>query len=407
MKLQKIALLLLPTALLILGMSCSDKQPTDLHTPGGTKDMNHMSEKLRDAQREALRALPRQVIHPKNNPNSSVKVELGRLLFFDPILSGSKDVACATCHHPSTGYAEFRDLPIGVNGQGLGRKRTFKEPNDIPFTKRNTPTVLNTAFNGLDNINPYDPEQAPMFWDNRERSLEKQALGPIHAFEEMRGHDFTEQEITTELERRLQAIPAYVRLFTEAFPAAEAITLDHATQAIATFERRLVTTDSRFDQYKRGNMDALSLSEKHGLETFIRVGCTKCHHGPMLSDFKTHVLGVPHHVQLSTPDLGLDETGAFRTPTLRNLRYTAPYMHNGKFSTLEKVLEFYEDMALKNTQLLSVEYEQLDPHARAITIKTRDIGPIIAFLNTLNGERFDVAIPQDVPSGLPVGGYIH
>ncbi len=121
------------------------------------------------------------------------------MLFFDPILSGNKDVACATCHHPNTGYAEFLDISIGTNAKGLGSSRKFNTPNDIPFVKRNSQTIINTAFNGINTYNKYNPEDAPMFWDDRVKSLELQALEPIKAFEEMRGHGFDETEILDEI----------------------------------------------------------------------------------------------------------------------------------------------------------------------------------------------------------------
>ncbi|MFT3747915.1 MAG: cytochrome-c peroxidase [Agriterribacter sp.] len=112
-------------------------------------------------------ALPLEYKSPKDNPSTPEKIELGRLLFYDPILSGGKDVACATCHHPEFGYAESLELPIGVNGKGLGERRTFNKHNDIPFTKRNAQSLLNVAFNGIDNDGNYIPEEAPMFWDLR------------------------------------------------------------------------------------------------------------------------------------------------------------------------------------------------------------------------------------------------
>src|SRR5258706_6250368 len=137
--------------------------------------------------RDALSALPRYVNGHADNPLSSDKVALGRLLFWDPILSGNRDVACASCHHPRFGYAENRDLSVGVNGVGLGESRRFASPNAIPFVKRNSQTLLNIAFNGIDRAGGYDPQAAPMFLDMRVGSLEAQTLQPIKAFEEMRG----------------------------------------------------------------------------------------------------------------------------------------------------------------------------------------------------------------------------
>ena len=122
-------------------------------------------------------ALPERVDAPPDNPLTADKVALGKLLFWDPILSGHRDVACASCHHPRAGYAEDRDISIGVNGTGFGRSRRFQSPNSIPFVKRNSPTMLNVGFNGVDQTGRYTPASAPMFWDMRVRSLERQALG--------------------------------------------------------------------------------------------------------------------------------------------------------------------------------------------------------------------------------------
>ena len=295
----------------------------------------------------AITALPETVKAPQNNLPSEEKELLGKLLFFDPILSGGKDVACATCHHPENGYAEFRDLSIGPNASGLGSKRKFNRENDIPFVKRNSQTVINSAFNGIDTYKRYDPENAPMFWDDRAKSLEKQALEPIKAFEEMRGHGFAENEILEIVVERLKNIPEYQKLFEAAFQEEGAVTVENLGKAIASFERTLVTNNSRFDRYMRGEQDAILLSEKEGFELFKSVGCVNCHNGPMFSDYKPHVLGVPQNRKLPVPDAGIQDSFQFRTPTLRNLRFTAPYMHNGSFSNLKEVLEFYEGEELK------------------------------------------------------------
>lgn len=351
-------------------------------------------------------ALPEIVLTPKDNPTTPLKVELGRLLFFDPILSGNKDVACATCHHPSNGYAESLDISIGVNGHGFGSKRAFKQPNDIPFTKRNSPTVINTAFNGIKNRKNYKPEEAPMFWDLRQKSLEGQALEPLKAMEEMKGRNYTAEEIIPEIVRRLQNIPEYRKLFAEAFEAQGAISSENIAKAISAFERTILTNNSRFDQYMRGDDSAISLSEKDGFEQFIKSGCGNCHNGPMFSDFKVHILGVPPNPKLEAPDKGLDSTYAFRTPTLRNLRFTFPYMHNGSLNSLQRVLEFYEDISFGKMRNPILTKEQLDPLVKEIRLTVKEMSPIISFLNTLNDDSFDKTIPESVPSGLPVGGNI-
>jgi len=354
----------------------------------------------------AITALPKTVKAPKNNVSSEEKVRLGQLLFFDPILSGGKDVACATCHHPQHGYAEFRDISIGPNAHGLGSKRKFNKENDIPFVKRNSQTIINAAFNGIDTYKRYDPEKAPMFWDDRVKSLEDQALEPIKAFEEMRGHGFAEREILEIVLLRLKNIPEYQELFEQAFNEENAVTIQNLAKAIATFERTLVTNNSRFDLYMRGEQNAILLSEKEGFELFKKVGCVNCHNGPMFSDYKPHVMGVPQNRKLPVPDAGIQDSFKFRTPTLRNLRFTAPYMHNGSLPTLKQVLEFYEDISNGKERNALVPKEKYDPFVRELNLSVKEMSLIISFLNTLNDDAFSTAIPDAVPSGLSVGGNI-
>ncbi|MBM1106178.1 cytochrome-c peroxidase [Aurantibacter crassamenti] len=352
-------------------------------------------------------ALPLLVKSPDKNEFSDEKAALGKLLFYDPILSGDKDVACVTCHHPNTGYAEFLDLSIGPNASGLGSRRRFKSPNDIPFVKRNAQTILNSAFNGIDVNNRYDPEKASMFWDERVKSLEMQALEPIRALEEMRGNNFSEDKILNVVIDRLKSIPEYRELFDTAFDSVNAITIANLSKAIAAFERTLVANNSRFDKYMRGDKDAIHISEKDGFELFKSVGCINCHNGPMFSDYLPHVLGVPRNNKLSEIDKGIQDTFAFRTPSLRNLRFTAPYMHNGSLTTLKRVLEFYEDIANGKERNADVPAEKFDPLVHELKLSVKEMSLIISFLNTLNDEEFDKEIPEAVPSGLTVGGNIN
>ena len=354
-----------------------------------------------------ITALPKVVKSPKNNLASKEKEELGKLLFFDPILSGRHDIACASCHHPLNGYAEFLDISIGVNGEGLGSKRKFNTPNDIPFVKRNAQTIINTAFNGIKASNRYNPQKAPMFWDDRVKSLEDQALEPIKAFEEMRGHGFAEDTILQVVVQRLRKIPEYQQLFKLAFSEDSSITIANMAKAIAAFERTLVTNNSRFDRYMRGDENAILISEKDGFELFKKVGCVNCHNGPMFSDFKMHVLGVPENKKLKLPDTGFKDSFAFRTPTLRNLRFTAPYMHNGSLRSLQRVLEFYEDISNGKMRNTNVSPKRFDPFIRELELSVKDMSLIISFLNTLNDDSFNKDIPAAVPSGLNVGGDIN
>lgn len=343
--------------------------------------------------------LPVHVISPRDNPISTDKVELGKALFWDPIMSGNRDVACVTCHHPNNNYAEFLDLSIGVGGTGLSANRRHGT-----LVKRNAPTVLNTAYNGINSSGFYSPETAPMFWDNRNQSLEEQAIQPLLSAEEMRGTDIAENQIMDTIIQRLNKIPEYVAMFENAF-GPKSISTENIGRAIASFERTLTANNSRFDQYVRGDQNALSSFELRGMSNFMDAGCISCHSGPMFSDYELHVLTVPENRKLNEPDNG-DGQFAFRTPTLRNLNKTGPYMHNGVFNTLEEVMEFYDD----------VDDESQNPHVPSnrraaeldeLDFPDRNVEAIIAFLNTLNDDNFNKEIPDRVPSGLNPGGKIN
>ncbi|WP_341840644.1 cytochrome-c peroxidase [Chitinophaga caseinilytica] len=376
------------------------------HSPDKPVGQTAVAEKKALPGLGTIDALPLTYRSPADNPSTTEKVELGRLLFYDPVLSGGKDVACATCHHPDFGYAESIDLSIGVNGNGLGEKRRFKDGNNIPFTKRNSQSLLNTAFNGIGPDGKYTPEAAPMFWDLRAKGLEEQAAMPVKTFEEMRGHDFGEDQIAEEVVKRINRIPQYRQLFKSAFPESNDITLTSITKALGAFQRSLTAVNSRFDQYMRGDRSALSQREVEGMQLFIQSGCARCHSGPMLSDFKPHVLGAPDNEKLPAPDSGIQRSYGFRTPTLRNLRFTRPYLHSGKLQTLNEVLFFYEDLHGKPLRNPHVDRSQLDPLAAAVRLEFKDINTIVEFLNTLNDPNYDKKVPASVPSGLPVGGNI-
>ncbi|HSA56237.1 MAG TPA: cytochrome-c peroxidase, partial [Gemmatimonadaceae bacterium] len=222
--------------------------------------------------------------------------ELGRQLFWDPILSGHKDVACATCHHPDFAWADGRDLSLGTRSVGLGPERRDVSRGGIPAMRRNSPTVLNTLFNGLDDrrgrqrrgnrrdlgviagaLADVDPTRAPMFWDSRVRSLEAQALEPLKAREEMRGDAYPDAVALDSVMARLRAIPEYVRLFEQAYGRGSTITGERIGRAIAAFERTLVAVNSPFDRFVAGDTAALTGQQKRGLEAFDRADCTECH----------------------------------------------------------------------------------------------------------------------------------
>src|SRR5687767_5657120 len=316
--------------------------------------------------------LPLSVTAPADNPASPAKIALGRLLFWDPILSGSRDVACASCHHPRFAYTENRDISIGVNGVGLGADRNFTAGNTIPFVKRNSQTILNVAFNGIDENGAYSAKDAPMFWDVRKQSLEQQALEPIKALEEMRGHVYPEDKAVDTVVARLNGNVEYRRLFTAAFGGATPVNAVNLGRALAAFQRSLTANQAPFDRYMRGDRGAMSAAQQRGMRRFERVGCVNCHTGPMFSDFKLHVLGVPDNPRLTESDSGAENDGAktyqFRTASLRNVELTAPYMHSGIFRTLEDVLEFYDDVDSRSgrDRNANVSREQLDPLLRRL-----------------------------------------
>jgi cytochrome c peroxidase len=360
-----------------------------------------------------LSALPREAASPAANPTSPARVALGRLLFWDPILSGNKDVACATCHHPDFAYTDGRDLSIGTSAVGLGRSRTPVPGRTVLPVRRNSQTLINVAFNGLTSDRVVEPAAAPMFWDSRVRSLEAQALEPIKAHDEMRGDAYAESGAVPAAVARLAANAEYRQLFGRAFGGVEPVNAGNLGRALATFERTLVAPNTPFDRYMRGERDAMDAEQVRGMERFEATGCVNCHSGPMLSDFATHVLGVPDHSQLSDSDSGTANSYAFRTPSLRNVRLTGPYMHNGVFSSLEEVLDFYRRVSrgrgrgrgvAQRTSNPNVAREDLDPLLRQLNMRGRGQREIVAFLSALDDPAFDRSVPARVPSGLSVGG---
>ena len=318
--------------------------------------------------------LPDAAIFPVDNEFSEAKRELGEFLFWDPILSGRMNVACATCHHPDHGWADGRMFSIGVDGSGLGPSRI-----GILETPFHSPSVLNVAYTGLPQTQP-DPGfvSGGYFWDLRAGTLEEQAITPIKSEVEMRSSDFLEDEIMPELVQRLTLIPEYQELFSAAFADPEPINEENIARALATYQRTLTTEPTRFDRFLAGDEAALTAAEVTGLNKFINGGCTDCHSGPMLAD---NLIDATKPVQVDKP--------AVRTPTLRNVELTPPYMHDGSRATLRDAIALYEDR------------EDLD-----VTLADDDFGDIERFLKTLTDGRFSRQVPDYVPSQLPVGGDI-
>jgi cytochrome c peroxidase len=332
-------------------------------------------------------------------------VTLGRLLFWDPILSGHKDVACATCHHPAFGYSDGVDLSVGVNGVGLGPARTVASGHTPRPVKRNSQTVLNVGFNGLTDGHS-SPTAAPMFWDLRVQSLETQALEPLKVLEEMRGDAYADDRALSVVVSRLNGIAEYRRLFARAFGPDKAVSDINLGRALASFQRTIVATNTPFDRYMRGDTTAMTPEQVRGMERFQSIGCVNCHSGPMFSDFAAHVLAVPDNPKLFAPDPGVNNTYAFRTPSLRNLAVTAPYMHSGAFATLEDVINFYRRISGGRGQRGGGGQRglQIDPLVRQLNMRGGGQRDVIAFLRALDDPDFDRTIPARVPSGLPVGG---
>jgi cytochrome c peroxidase len=330
---------------------------------------------------------------------------LGKLLFYDPILSGNRDVACATCHHPDFAYTDGRDLSIGVQAVGLGPKRQFVS-GTVSFTERKSMTILNTAFNGMDVKGNFDSTNAPMFWDSRMKSLETQALAPIVSKIEMRGNAYSEAVALDSVVARLRNIAEYRSLFTRVFGGEQPINSTNMAKAIASFERSLTAMNSPFDRYNRGELAAMSALQIQGMNSFQVNGCGRCHSGNMFSDYKLHIMSVPDNPKLLGSDSGSNGNYAFRTMSLRNVKLTAPFMHSGVFKTLDEVLDFYNKILNGKSQNSNVPDSNIDPLASILRPNTNQRAAIIAFINALTDEKFDTKVPKSVPSKLNVGGNI-
>lgn len=326
------------------------------------------------ARQESLSVSGLQAAWPQMPASDPEQAELGRLLFYDPLLSSSDTIACATCHHPDLGFADGRPLALGVHGDDL---------------RRGAPSLWNAAF------------ATRLFWDGRADSLETQALAPLLNVEEMGMQDDAELETLLE---DLRANDTYVNLFDAAFE--DGITTHNVVTALAAFERTLVTQNSAFDRYAAGDADALTPAQRRGFDIFrsAQTRCFECHTWPTFSDDEFHVLGVPD-ADPDMPDLGRveierapDAERAFRTPGLRNVALTAPYMHSGVFPNLDEVINFYEDGG--GGPGINIP---LDEKLRGFRLTTQQQADLVAFLQSLTDEPSElVTIPESVPSGLAV-----
>jgi cytochrome c peroxidase len=294
---------------------------------------------------------------PEDNPSTAAKIELGQQLFLDKRLSHGRSVACASCHVPERAFTDGRRVAIGVNRRA-GR--------------RNTPSVLNRAYGKA------------FFWDGRSIALEDQPLQAITNRNEM---DLT----LAEFERRLNELKlrldrggttTYRQQFQQVF--GEKPTAQKAAKALATFVRTLLSGNSAFDRFELGDQNALSESAKRGLQIFRgRGNCIACHSGPLISDEDFHNTGVSWGKE--PLDLGRYEVtkndadrGKFKTPTLRNVALTAPYMHDGSLATLEDVVAFYSRGANPNPSV--------DREIRPLNLSVTEKADLVAFLKSLSQE---------------------
>ena len=294
---------------------------------------------------------------PKDNLPSEARTELGKKLFFDPRLSGSNWISCASCHNPGLGWSD--GLPQAI-GHGMGT------------LKRSTPTIVNVGFNNI------------QMWDGRFSTLEQQALGPIQDKGEMN------QDLAG-LVTKLSAIDGYRQEFDEAY-SGEGISASTIAKALAAFERTILCGESSFDRWRKGDKEAISESAKHGFALFeTKAKCTTCHEGFNFTDNGFHNIGVKP--TKDEDDLGrfavkkvAINKGAFKTPTLRDVALTAPYMHNGLYRTLEDVVEHYDrggDVT-----------DNLSPNMSPLNLSAQEKADLVAFMKTLTGKPIQVAIPQ-------------
>ncbi len=279
---------------------------------------------------------------PANNSLTPEKVELGTMLFFEPRISASGVISCATCHNPALGWSDRIPRATGHDGQ---------------VGDRNTPTVLNSGFFGA------------QFWDGREPDLEGQALGPIEADIEM-------NMPLDEAIARLEEFDEYKQAFARAY-GTEAITPERVAHALASFQRTLNTPNSPLDRYLRGDLSAMTDQQKRGMAAFVDNGCTACHNGPALTDSLFHAIQVPGSSDLGRYLVTGDEADRYRfkTPTLRNVALTYPYFNNGGTETLTEAVQ------VMGREMLGREFD------------SRTNADIVAFLHALTGDQPNVAIP--------------
>ncbi len=333
----------------LLLMNCSSKEE-DVYTPVPT------TLKIPELFQQKIIA----PVIPSNNPLTEEGIALGKKLFFDKILSKDNTQSCATCHDPKRAFTDETRFSDGVNGN---------------FGSRNSMPIFNLAWN-------FDERFA---WDGKELSLERQALEPVRNPIEMHSK-------WTDVAQRIQNHAEYPTLFKQAFGN---IKIDSTliTKAIAQFERTLISGDSKFDQFLLGKVQ-LTPEEKNGFDVFMdetRGDCFHCHgsnNNPLWTDNKFHNNGL----DATFTDLGLgkvtgdpNDNGKFRTPSIRNLKFTAPYMHDGRFATIEEVIEHYST-GLKASPTIDPLMKKVNQGG--VNISNKDKADLKAFLLTLTDNNF-------------------
>jgi len=309
---------------------------------------------------------------PRRDGFTARQIDLGRYLFFDPILSADHSLSCASCHRPERGFSDGRGRSLGVAGTP---------------TRRGAPTLWNSAF------------LSRLFWDGRASSLEEQMVGPLYAADEM-GNE------PAKLLVDLNATAEYRRLFAEAFPGTERIALDQVYTAIAAFESSLISLNSRYDRYAHGYHAALTEREIAGLNVFrsFVARCAECHTPPLFTNQQIAVIGTPEPEGLPL-DPGAGEAfgepklrAGFKVPTLRNIARTAPYMHSGRFETLREAVAFYNGgrgHAVPEGEDLLLHWHIWEPQ-----LTDEELDLLVAFLGTITDEAFLPSVPRELPSGL-------
>ena len=300
------------------------------------------------------------------------QIDLGRYLFFDPILSADGTTSCATCHQPEKGFSDGLDRSVGILGEPI---------------KRGAPSLWNVGFLKL------------FFWDGRDSTLESQMQGPL----------FSEDEMGNTPEKLLEALnsnSAYPALFEEAFPDRNnaEIKLPEIYTAIAAFETSLISLNSRYDQYAHGFHGALSKDEIEGMNVFrsFVARCAECHTPPLFTNQQLAVLGTPEPdgkpldpgAEIPYKDGSL--RGAFKVPSLRNVAQTAPYMHSGRFETLRETVEFYtkgRGHAVPEGENLYLHWHIWEPD-----LTNNELDRLVDFLQTLTDESFMPKRPDRLPS---------